>query len=157
MKTALPLLLFGAGLNVAAQTSATFAYGTILSNNCSAITAWNGITDAYPQDMGTVCFNFYPNPLSGMDIPWQLGFPNNGLLPNETPFTWGAQLFNSGNATTNGSTFSQYGTAFYSDYGVTVSVTANFLVHVSKSCNRGVCRTYVTNTLTGGTGTVSTP
>jgi hypothetical protein len=152
------LLLFGIVSHMAAQTnSATFAYGAVNSGNCSAITEWNGVVDAYPADMGEVCFNFGENPYSGMEIPWQLGFPNNGYLLENTPFTWAPPVFTNGNATTDGSTYHQAGVAAYTGYGagVTVSVTVNFTVHVHKACRYSVCRTYLTDTATGGAGMVS--
>ena len=157
---ALTALLFGicTGTLTQAQTkSNTFTFGsagvigTTQSSNCSPITAWDNVVDAYPQDMGEVCFNFYPNPYSGMDIPWQLGYPNNGFLLDQTPFTWGPVVWTSSN------TYTQTGTAAYTGYGagVVVNVNTNVVVTYQKYCAHGVCHYFPVHTLTGGTGVVT--
>jgi hypothetical protein len=157
---ALAPLLVGicTGTLTQAQTkSDTFTFGsagvigTITSSNCSPITAWDNVVDAYPQDMGEVCFNFYPNPYSGMDIPFQLGYPNNGFLLDNTPFTWGPQVSTSSN------TYTQTGTAAYTGYGagVVVNVTTNVVITYQKFCGHGICHYFPVYTLTGGTGVVT--
>jgi len=156
---ALTVLLFGlcTGTPAHAQTkSDTFTFGsagvigTTQSSNCSSITAWDNVVDAYPQDMGVACFNFYPNPYSGMEIPWQLGYPNNGFLLDQTPFTWAPMVW------TSSTTYTQTGTAAYTGYGagVVVTVNTNVVVTYRKYCWRG-CHYFPVYTLTGGTGVVS--
>ena len=46
-------LFFLGAASLQAQT-ATFAYSSIQSNNCSPITKWNGVLDASPEDMGVL-------------------------------------------------------------------------------------------------------
>lgn len=151
-KMALPLLvLLLSSIGFAQTQTATFSFGALGSDNCSAITAWNGVPNGYPEEMGEICFNLYPNPYSGMEIPWQLGFPNNGFLENQTPFTWGPMVY------TGSTTYTQTGTAAYTGYGagVRVNVQANFSVTAHRTCYRGVCRTYTVAALNGGDGTVT--
>jgi cysteine-rich repeat protein len=102
--------------------------------------------------MGEVCFNFYPNPYSGMEIPWQLGYPNNGFLLDQTPFTWGPMVWTSSN------TFTQAGSAAYTGYGagVVVNVNVDVVVTSQQYCGRTGCHSFPVDTLTGGTGEVST-
>ena len=157
---ALTALLFGicTGTLTQAQTkSDTFTFGsagvigTTQSSNCSPITAWDDVVNAYPQDMGEVCFNFYPDGFSGMDIPFQLGYPNNGFLLDQTPFTWGPMVSTSSN------TYTQTGTADYTGYGagVVVTVTIDVVVTQVRSCGHGICHYFPVHTLTGGTGVVT--
>lgn len=151
------MLSLGVAYAAAQSKSDTFTFGsagvigTTQSSNCSPITAWDGVVDAYPQDMGEVCFNFYPNPYSGMDIPFQLGYPNNGFLLDNTPFTWGPQVSTSSN------TYTQAGTAAYTGYGagVVVNVNVNVVVTQKLSCGHGICHYFPVDTLTGGTGVVT--
>ena len=157
---ALTALLSGicTGTLTQAQTkSDTFTFGsagvigTTQSSNCSPITAWDNVVDAYPQDMGEVCFNFYPDGFSGMEIPFQLGYPNNGFLLDNTPFTWGPMVSTSTN------TYTQAGTAAYTGYGagVVVNVNINVVVTYVRSCGHGICHYFPVHTLTGGTGGVT--
>src|SRR6516165_2933679 len=132
---ALTALLFGicTGTLTQAQTkSDTFTFGsagvigTTQSSNCSRITAWDNVVDAYPQDMVEVCFTFYPNPYSRMSIPFQLRYPNNRFLLDHTPFTWGPMVSTSSN------TYTQTGTADYTGYGAGVVVTVTIDVVVTQ-------------------------
>jgi hypothetical protein len=143
--------------------SATFTFGAISgpsgsigSGNCASITAWNGDPNAYPYEMGDICFNFYPNGFSSIDAPFQLGFPNNGFLQECGPTTWGPQVFTQGNATTDGSIFTQTVTfsGCYDGGNTTVNATVNFVVHSKVSCGHGRCHTYYFNYVTGGSGTI---
>jgi cysteine-rich repeat protein len=101
--------------------------------------------------MGEVCFNFYPNPYSGMDIPFQLDYPNNGFLLDNTPFTWGPQV------STGSNTYTQSGTAAYTGYGagVVVTVNTNVVITYQQYCGRTGCHLFPVDTLTGGTGVVT--
>ena len=156
----LPALLFCICTATAAQAqtrSDAFTFGsagvigTTLSSNCSPITSWDGVVNAYPQNMGEVCFNYYPNNNSGMEIPWQLGYPNNGFLLSNTPFTWAPAVW------TSSTTYSQAGTAVYTGYGagVVVNVTTNIAITYRRYCSRTGCHLFPMDTLTGGTGAVS--
>jgi hypothetical protein len=137
-----------------AQQSATLTFGAPGSSNCSRITEWNGVTNAYPEDMGEVCFNFYPNFYSGILIPWQLGFPNNGFLPTCEPTVWGAKTYTKGNGTQAGDTFSQTMTATC-PYNVTLEVTGSFVVEQITHCYYRRCFTTYANVLESGSGTVT--
>ena len=64
-------------------------------------------------------------------------------------------MWTSGNGTQTGNTFTQSGTAFYGDYGVTVGVNIAFEVKIVRTCYRGVCRNNVYHIVTGGTGSAS--
>lgn len=157
-KLAILMSLALASVFAHAQT-ATFTFGAVLASNgeCTEVTSWNGVTDAYPEDMGSICFNLGEYPYSGMEIPWQLGFPNNGFLLDQTPFTYSAPFNVVGGLHTNGGTFQETGVAAYAGYGqgVTVSVLLNFSVTVTKWCRFGRCNYLTTYNVTGGSGVVT--
>jgi hypothetical protein len=135
---------------------------------CSAITSWNGDSTIYPEDRGAICL-YQGSPSGGygayLSVPWQLGFLNNGFLEGCDPLKWDSKVFTIGNGTHAGDAFTvagsttcpyyvcEYGCAT-SDYLVGWSVVASYTVIQRKSCNLGRCVTYLTNVLTGGTGTV---
>jgi hypothetical protein len=160
MSKALPLLVLRLCTSAFAQTrSDSFAYGAVNSQgNCSEITAWDAVPNAYPSDMGSVCFNYYPNAYSGMDIPFQLSYPNNGFLLDNTPFTFAPIVWTIGDGTHGGDTGTQAGIANYSGYGagVTVNVNCTIVVHLQKRCPRyRHCYYAPVQSNTGGNGTVS--
>jgi hypothetical protein len=155
----------------------TFAGTPILPNGtmnpCSNILTWNGSDPAnppYPYEMGAVCL--HQGDSSGgygsyLDVPFQLGFLNNGYLAGCNPLAWGAKVFTIGDGTHNGDAFVVPGTTtcpyYTGEYGtyensnnllVGWSVVASYTVVKRTSCNRGRCVTYFTNVLTGGSGTV---
>src|ERR1700675_1067051 len=135
---------------------------------CSGITAWNGDTQAYAQDMGSICLHqgdLYGGSGSYLDVPWQLGFLNNGYLAGCNALTWDARIFSIGDGTHPGDAFTQAGSTtcpyYTGEYGgdsdnilVSWSVVASYTVVQRRSCSRYRCTTYLTNVLLGGTGTV---
>jgi hypothetical protein len=135
---------------------------------CSSITSWNGDTDAYPEDMGGICLNqgdSYGGYGSFLDVPFQLGFLNNGYLAGCNPLAWSPKRFTIGNGTHNGDAFTVAGSTtcpyYTGEYGgasdnllVGFNVVASYTVLQHRSCYRGRCITYFTNVLQGGTGTV---
>jgi hypothetical protein len=102
--------------------------------------------------------------VSGLIIPWYLGFPNNGYLPNDCTLVYGAVQFNPRpNGTMSdgsklGDTWNFTGNATCSGYAqdVTFSVVTNWAVTLVKSGTGwgGPFTTY-TYQLTGGSGTAT--
>ena len=136
---------------------------------CSSITSWNGDPNAYPQDMGGICLS-QGDPSGGygsyLDVPWQLGFLNNGYLAGCNPLAWGQKTFIIGDGTHNGDVFKvpgsttcPYYTGEYGGYSnnllVGFGVVAKYTVVQQRSCSRYRCFTYLANVLQGGTGTVT--
>lgn len=136
---------------------------------CSAITSWNGVADAYPQDMGAICLNqgdLYGGYGSYIDVPWQLGFLNNGYLAGCDQIAWQPKVFTIGDGTHAGDAFTVAGSTtcpyYTGEYGGVsdnlldgFSVVASYTVVQRKTCGRYGCHTYLSNVLTGGTGTVT--
>ncbi len=178
MKKAMTRGLLAIGLLAQLVLSAPSAKAqtVVLSDNftfngttpCSSITSWNGNPNAYPQDMGGICLNqgdSYGGYGSFLDVPFQLGFLNNGYLAGCNPLAWGAKTFTIGDGTHNGDAFTVAGNTtcpyYTGEYGgasnnllVGFNVVASYTVVQHRSCNRGRCITYFTNVLQGGTGTV---
>lgn len=147
------------------------AQTVVLSNNftfaagspCSAVTYDTG-------GIGTICLNqgdTYGGYGSFLDVPFQLGYLNNGYLSCD-PLVWQPKLWSIGDGTHNGDVFSvagittcpyytgEYGTDFNSNNRLEgFSVIANYTVVEHRSCYRGRCINYFTNVLQGGTGTVT--
>jgi hypothetical protein len=162
------VVLLLAGITSKAQT-------TVLSDNftfngttpCSNITQWNGVPNAYP-DMGSICLNQgdeYGGYGSFLDVPFELGFLNNGYLAGCDPLVWDPKTFTIGDGTHNGDAFTVAGKTtcpyYTGEYGgssntlsVGFSAVASYTVVQHRSCYRGSCITYFTSVLTGGTGTV---
>jgi|HubBroStandDraft_6_1064221.scaffolds.fasta_scaffold00134_8 hypothetical protein len=153
----------------AVPSSDTFTFGA--GAQCSSITTWNGVSGAYPQDMGAICL-FQGDENGGygsfLDVPWQLGFLNNGYLAGCDPLTWQPKVFTLGDGTHNGDTFTVAGATtcpyYTGEYGTYedsnnrldgFSVVASYTVVARRSCGRFGCHTYLSNVLTGGTGVVS--
>lgn len=162
----LALLVVGA-CTLRAQSvtkSATFTFGSPAP--CAAITVWNGVPAAYPEDMGTICPN-QGDPSGGygsfLSVPFQLGFLNNGYLAGCNPLTWGQKTFTTGDGTHAGDAFTQpaitscpYYTGEYGNPGLSVgwSIVANFTVVKRTYCGRYGCHSFLSNVMTGGTGAV---
>jgi len=178
---AIAVLLFAVAAQVQAQVppaNFTFAGTPILPNGtmnaCSGILTWNGSDPAnppYPYEMGAICLHAgdpnTPNGASYLDVPFQLGFLNNGYLAGCNPLAWGAKVFTIGDGTHNGDAFVVPGTTtcpyYTGEWGtydnsnnllVGWSVVASYTVVKRTTCNRGRCTTWLTNVLTGGSGTV---
>ena len=141
--------------------SATFTFGSTVT--CSNITSWNGGSTAYPEDMGSICPNqgdLYGGYGSFLDVPWQLGFLNNGYLAGCNPLTNGQKTFTSGDGTHNGDTFTWPASTtcpYYTTAGglsVGFSIVGSFTVAKHQSCRYGRCITWFTNVLNSGTGIV---
>ena len=168
------LALLVVGTTLSAQSvvkSATFTFGSPASSTatCFPITSWNGVPDAYPEDMGAMCPN-QGDPNGGygsfLDVPFQLGFLNNGYLAGCNPLTWGQKTFTTGDGTHAGDAFTQpaitscpYYTGEYggssNNLSVGWSIVANFTVVKHTYCGRYGCHSFLSNVLTGGTGMVS--
>jgi hypothetical protein len=139
----------------------------------SAIVSWNGSDPAnppYPGDMGAVSLtSAFGSPGSGIEVPFQLGYLNNGFLVPCNAITWGPKVYTTGDGTNigdkytiSGSTDCPYFTGEYGDYQNSKnrhdswSVVAVYKVTNKQiSCRYGRCTTRYTITLQGGTGTVT--
>ena len=136
----------------------------------SAITSWDGSDPAnppYPYAMGAVCLTTQCGGGygSGIEIPFQLGYLNNGYLNPCNPITLSAKTWVIGDGTHNGDTFIVTGSAlcpyFTGEYGTSgnsynildgFSVTVQYVRTFYKSCGRTGCHTFPRDTLQGGTG-----
>lgn len=157
------LLVFATLPLLAQSNTATFTFGPVTAGtSCSTITAWNGVENAYPNDMGTVCTG-QADPSSGaegyfsfLSVPFQLGFANNGYLAS-CHIVWGQQVFTIGDGTHTGDRFTWSSTSSncYDGLGVTWNATGTYSVTVHISCRYGRCTRYVTYTLLSGTGSVT--
>jgi hypothetical protein len=145
--------------------SATFTFGPAVTTTatCFPVTMWNGVTNAYPEDMGAICpyqGDSYGGYGSFLSVPWQLGFLNNGYLAGCNPMIWGQKTPTNGDGTHAGDTFTQPATTTCPYYttpnGVSVgfNIVGNFTVVKHTSCGRYGCRSFLSNVLTGGTGVV---
>jgi hypothetical protein len=150
-----------------AQMSDTFAF-----NSLAAITSWDGsdpLSPPYPYAMGAVSLNsaFGGTWGASLDVPFQLGYLNNGYLADCMAMSWGQRNFTTGDGTHTGDAFTvngsttcpyytgEYGTVDNSDnLLVGWSVVASYTVIKHQSCRYGRCTTYFTYQLVGGTGTV---
>jgi hypothetical protein len=162
----LALFVMGITVSTKAQTitrSATFTFGSPAP--CSNITSWNGVANAYP-DMGGICpyqGDTYGGYGSFLDVPFQLGFLNNGYLAGCNPLTWGQKTFTNGDGTHAGDTFTQpavtncpYYTGEYGDPSLSVgwSIVGSFAVVSHTYCGRYGCHTFLSTVLKSGTGVV---
>lgn len=161
----LAMLVFGATA-AQAQLSNNFAFDAT-----GAITEWDGVPNAYPEDMGGVKLTPITGGYgSGIDVPWQLGYLNNGFLEPCNPITWGAKVWTKGTGSSIGDTFTVHGVTtcpdFTGEYGTGYnsnnrlegfSVDANYkLAQGNRVCPRyRPCYYQVINALQGGTGTVT--
>lgn len=173
------LFVFAFAIGASAQTvvqsdTFTFATGAVISRyalppSCGAITAWDGVANAYPEEMGGVCLSIPGGYGASVDVPWELGYLNNGYLDPCDPISnWGPKVFTHGNGTHSGDTFTvtgsttcpdftgEYGPDFNSDNRLEgFSVVASYTVFKYTACNFGRCGTTTEYFLTGGTGTVT--
>ena len=104
--------------------------------------------------------------VSGLSIPWYLGFPNNGFLLNDCSLVYGPTQFNPrpdgtmSDGTEVGDTWSFSGNASCSGYaeGVAFSVTTNWaLVSITTRIGYGGVSKNYTYRLTGGSGVAQGP
>jgi hypothetical protein len=127
------------------------------TTNCFPITEWDGVANAYPGGMGDVCFAGIGFAVySGIEAPFQLGYPNNGYLQGCMPTNWGPQVWTKGSQNVGGSTFYQTVTfsGCYDGGNTTVNATVNFQVLARQSCGRGRCAWFYFNIPQGGNGTI---
>jgi hypothetical protein len=146
--------------------SFTFGPGTV----CSTITSWNGNPNAYPYEMGGICLSQGDpsgGPGSYIDVPFQLGFLNNGYLADCNSIAWQSKVFTQGDGThagdsytIAGSTTCPYYTGEYGTYQDSnnrldgFNVVASYTIQQFRSCSRYGCHYYLKSVLTGGTGEV---
>jgi hypothetical protein len=164
------LMLFA----VSAKAQTVVLSDTFTFNSASQITSWNGsdpLNPPYPGEMGAVSLNtsFGGGYGSAIDVPFQVGdFLNNGYLSPCNPIAFGPKTWTIGNGTHSGDTFNVSGGTtcpyFTGEYGTYdnsnnrldgFSVTASYVRTVHTACRYGRCTTYYTDTLEGGTGTVT--
>jgi hypothetical protein len=137
-----------------------------------AIISWDGSNPAdppYPYEMGSISLNsaLGGGYGAGIDVPWQLGYLNNGFLQACNPIAFGPKVWTIGDGTQTGDAFNVSGSTtcpyYTGEYGPDspsanlldgFSVTANYTVIKHVSCRYGRCITYYSNVLQGGTGTV---
>jgi hypothetical protein len=146
----------------------TFGYGGTTA--CASITAWNGIPNAYPQDMGGVCLGNSGSPYAplsaSLSAPWQLGFLNNGDLAACAEMTFGPKVFSVGDGTHVGDVYTLVGSTscpyYTGEYGgasdnltVGFSVVASYVIGTKCNYYRGRCVPVLISVLEGGTGTVT--
>lgn len=173
------LFIFSFAIGASAQTvtksdTFTFTTGAVISRyalppSCGAITEWDGVTNAYPEEMGGVCLSIPGGYGASIDVPFQLGYLNDGYLSPCDPISnWSAKTFTLGDGTHNGDVFTVTGSTtcpyFTGEYGTDYnsnnrlegfSVTASYTVFKYASCYRGRCSTMTEYFLTGGTGMVT--
>jgi hypothetical protein len=145
--------------------SASFTFGP--GATCSTITSLNG---APTEQSAGICLH-QGDPLGGygsfIDVPFELGFLNEGYLAGCDPIAFGPKVYTLGDGTHAGDKFTvsgsttcpyytgEYGAYLDSDHRLDgFSVTANYIISTSRVCGRFGCHTYLTTTLTGGTGEV---
>ena len=162
-------LVFASVISMHAQTypvsSVSFIFGP--GAVCSNITSLNG----QPTEQSAAICLHQGDPLGGygsyIDVPFELGFLNNGYLAGCDPISFGAKVYTVGDGTHAGDKFSvsgsttcpyytgEYGTYLDSDHRLDgFNVTANYVISTSRVCGRFGCHAYLTTTLTGGAGEV---
>jgi hypothetical protein len=149
----------------AVPSSDTFVFGA--GQPCENITAINGDTTL----TGAICLHqgdLYGGYGSYIEVPFQLGFLNNGYLAGCNPLVWQPRVFTLGDGTHAGDTFTVAGVTacpyYTGEYGTYensnnrldgFSVVADYTVVSFRSCGRFGCHTYLSSVLTGGTGVIS--
>jgi hypothetical protein len=160
------LLLSGISI---AQTFSPRA-DSFVFNAQSAITSWDGSDPAnppYPYAMGVVCLTTQCGGGygSGIEIPFELGYLNNGFLNPCNAITFSPKTWIIGDGTHNGDTFVVTGSTlcpyFTGEYGTSgnsynildgFNITATYVRQFFKSCSRYGCRLVPRDTLSGGIG-----
>jgi hypothetical protein len=172
-------ILLGALIVLGATSAKTSAQAINFSNNFAfdakgAITSWDGVPNAYP-DMGAVSLytSFGSGFGSAIDVPFELGYLNNGFLAPCDPLMWGTKTWTIGDGTHNGDVYTIHGvttcpyfTGEWGDYQNSnhrldgFSVDANFVTELV--CKKDRFRRCVKPLvlipiymLTGGAGTVT--
>jgi hypothetical protein len=137
-----------------------------------AVVTWNGVANAYYGDMGSVSIQsqFGGGYGSAIDVPWQLGYLNNGFLSPCDPMVPSAKVWTIGDGTHIGDAFTQhfattcpYFTGEWGSYNNSTnrldsfSVDANYVyVKGPRTCPRfKPCYYPIVVTLAGGSGTVT--
>lgn len=151
-------------VNSSAQTVVKSDTFTFDANG--AIIAYDGVVNGYPEEMGSV--SFVAPGGSAIDVPWQLGYLNNGYLSPCDPLVWGPKTYSKGDGTHAGDTYMTFGSTtcpyFTGEYGTYensnnrlegFSVQADYIMVQHRSCGRRGCIYYLLPALTGGTGTVT--
>lgn len=172
-KFVLAVVTFCSFLVMSAMAQTVVLSETFAFNGNSQITSWNGSDPAnppYPDEMGAVSLNssFGGGYGSAIDVPFQLGFLNNGYLSPCNPIAFGPKTWTVGNGThsgdvytVSGSTTCPYFTGEYGNYDNSnnrldgFSVTATYVHNGHTSCRYGRCVTYYIDVLKGGTGVVT--
>ena len=167
-------LLLGATARAQDRSQGGFSDTFTFDKNGNII-SWNGSdpnTPPYPYEMGAVSLNtpFGGGYGSAIDVPFQLGYLNNGILNPCNPLTRGPQVWTNGNGSNVGDTFTQHGTTtcpyFTGEWGTYnnstnrldgFSVDANYIVAQGpRTCPRfRPCYYPHIIVLTGGTGTIT--
>ena len=118
--------------------------------------SWNGTAcpgGPYCQEMGAITFSAQPT-RSDIDIPFQLGFPNDGYLQG-CSIVYG-QPQGAWIVTGNAFTISGTGGSCYDGGNTTFTFTQNYVVtRTFVSCYRGSCLNNIDYQMTGGGGTVT--
>lgn len=158
---------------VSAKAQTVAFSDTFTFNNLSQIISWNGSDPAnppYPYEMGAVSLNssFGGGYGSAIDVPFQLGFLNNGILNGCDPIAWGQKTFTTGDGTHTGDVFVVAGSTtcpyYTGEWGTYensnnrldgFSVIAQYMVVQHTYCRYARCTTISTNVLQGGTGIVT--
>lgn len=142
--------------------STQYSSGSPTCSPITSITGWSGTGG------GEVCYgsDYYG---ANIDVPFQLGFLNNGYLDPCSQMHFGAPVWLKGNATTVGSIYyingsttcpyftGEYGTDFNSNDrldGFTVMIEHS-IASSYKTCRLGRCVTHYVDIVTGGTGTIT--
>jgi len=146
--------------------------GTVVS-----ITSYDGNTPANPPDGAQAQFPYHMGSvelsnagISGISVPFELGYLNNGDLEPCDPGQWGAKnwivgdgsLNTPGTYTVTASTTCPYFTGEWGTYLNSnnrldgFNVTATYTREIVPSCGRFGCRGFhPVDTLQGGTGTIT--
>lgn len=160
MKKLLTAVLFAASF-AAAQT-ATFTFGSLPSpfstnqSRCASMTSWNGIpatdpNNPFPLNMGDICLDIYPAVYTDIEVPFQLGFPNNGFLQQCSPTVWQPKVDNGDGTATQ--TFTASGC--YDGVNTTITATVNFKSVSQTLCGRFGCHKFTQWQVVSGSGTVT--
>ena len=171
--------VFLCAVSVKAQTvrSDTFLFAapSTPTATCEQITSWDGTDPAippYPYDMGSICLSTGDgaptSPGSGIFVPFQLGYLNNGDLAGCDAIVWQPKVWVAGDGThagdkytISGSTTCPYYTGEYGPDSPSAhlldgfSVVADYTMVQKRACPRfRPCYYYLVGVLQGGEGVV---